>query len=309
MVWGIVFSYLEGRRTSEVLGAGLSASFIISSGVVKSVGKHVEESWGYSELWMPFVSGLLFLLPLLLFTYLLNELPPPNDKDKQERTKREPMNALERRAFFKRFALGLVLLVGFYMFLTAFRDFRDNFMAEIWEALGYSESESIFTFTETIIGFIVLLILGSMMFIRDNQRAFMIYHWLIIASILLIGVSTLLFQLGLLNAMLWMILVGLGLYVGYVPFGCLLSDRMLAAFKYPGTAGFMIYVADAFGYLGSVGILLYKNFGQPDLGWLDFFIYSAYFLCFSGVTMLIFSALYFQSLLKSTPIEEGTVYQ
>ncbi|HMN89437.1 MAG TPA: DUF5690 family protein, partial [Saprospiraceae bacterium] len=39
MIWGIVFSYLEGRTFSEVLGAGLSASFIISSGAVKSVGK------------------------------------------------------------------------------------------------------------------------------------------------------------------------------------------------------------------------------------------------------------------------------
>ena len=38
MIWGLVFSYMEGRRVSEVLGAVLCASFIVSSGAVKSVG-------------------------------------------------------------------------------------------------------------------------------------------------------------------------------------------------------------------------------------------------------------------------------
>ena len=298
MIWGIVFSYLEGRRTSEVLGAGLSASFIVSSGAVKSVGKYLMESWEVSQFWMPFVTGLLFFMPLCVFTYMLNQLPPPSEKDIAERTQREPMNAAERKAFMWRFGFGIVLLVGFYMFVTAFRDFRDNFMAEIWQALGYSESADIFTITEIPIAIIVLITLGSMMQIKDNQKAFLIYHWVIMGAVLLIGGSTLIFQMGLLNEVIWMILVGLGLYIAYVPFGCLLFDRMLAAFKYTGTAGFMIYVADAFGYLGSVGILLYKNFGQPDLSWLDFFIYSAYFLCFSGVIMLTISVLYFRPLLK-----------
>ncbi len=39
MIWGLVFGFMEGRRTSEVLGAILCASFIVSSGAVKSVGK------------------------------------------------------------------------------------------------------------------------------------------------------------------------------------------------------------------------------------------------------------------------------
>ena len=31
MIWGLVFAYMEGRRTSELLGALLCASFIVSS--------------------------------------------------------------------------------------------------------------------------------------------------------------------------------------------------------------------------------------------------------------------------------------
>ena len=39
MIWGLVVWYLEGRRTSEVLLAGLSCSFIVASGIVKDIGR------------------------------------------------------------------------------------------------------------------------------------------------------------------------------------------------------------------------------------------------------------------------------
>src|SRR3954462_2570689 len=39
MIWGLMVRYLEGRRASDILLAGLSCSFIIASGVFKAVGK------------------------------------------------------------------------------------------------------------------------------------------------------------------------------------------------------------------------------------------------------------------------------
>ena len=60
MIWGLVFSYLEGRRQTELLGAGLSVSFIFSSGVVKSVGKVLMQDFGVTQMWMPFLTGLIF---------------------------------------------------------------------------------------------------------------------------------------------------------------------------------------------------------------------------------------------------------
>jgi sugar phosphate permease len=35
MIWGVVFSYIEGRRHTELLGVAMASSFIISSGFVK----------------------------------------------------------------------------------------------------------------------------------------------------------------------------------------------------------------------------------------------------------------------------------
>src|SRR5690606_33951383 len=112
--------------------------------------------------------------------------------------------------------------VLFYVGLTAYRDFRDNFAVELWTALGYGDAPSIFTLAELPIALIVLVALGLTMFIRDNRRAFLFYHWIILVSAGLIGISTLLFQAHLLPPAAWMIAVGLGLYTAYVPFNCIL---------------------------------------------------------------------------------------
>jgi hypothetical protein len=89
-----------------------------------------------------------------------------------------------------------------------------------------------------------------------------------------------------------MVVSGFGLYICYVPFNCLFFDRFIGAFRIKGNAGFLIYLADAFGYLGSVAVLLYKNFGQPSLSWIDFFMYSAYSVAGIGVVVTISSILY-----------------
>jgi hypothetical protein len=66
MIFGLVFSYLEGRRITDLLGAGLAVSFIVSSGIIKSVSRWAL-SLGIDEFWMPFVVGLCFFPAL---TYL-----------------------------------------------------------------------------------------------------------------------------------------------------------------------------------------------------------------------------------------------
>ncbi len=97
MVWGLVFSYLEGRRSTEFMGAVLSISFIFSSGVVKSVGKVLMVGHSVNEFWMPFFTGALFVFPLLLFTWLLDQVPPPSAEDVRLRAERRPMTAVEEK--------------------------------------------------------------------------------------------------------------------------------------------------------------------------------------------------------------------
>jgi len=293
MGWGLVFGYLEGRRVTEVLGAGISVSFIFSSGFAKSVGGFVMKHWGTSEYWMPFVSTCLFLLPLLLFLWLINKIPSPSPADEELRTRRQPMNAEERKKFMFTFLPGLVLLILTYMLLTAFRDFRDNFSADVWKSLGYGNSPEIFTQTETPVTIAILIIMGSIMFIKNNRIALIVNHLLILSGMILVGLSSYLFKSNLISDQVWMILLGLGLYLGYVPFNSILFDRLIATFKYVSTVGFLIYLADAFGYLGSIGVMIYKEFGQPNLSWLDFFVEAGYVMSVVGSLLIVSSMIFF----------------
>src|ERR1700754_3804961 len=78
MIWGLVYGYMEGRRVSEALGAILCASFILSSGVVKSVGVALMQDWHVDRFWMPALTGSLFFPLLLVSVWVLNLLPPPS---------------------------------------------------------------------------------------------------------------------------------------------------------------------------------------------------------------------------------------
>ena len=304
MIWGLVFGYLEGRRTSEVLAAILCASFIVSSGVVKSVGLWLMEAAHVREFWMPAATGLVFFPVLLVAVFGLAQMPPPSAAEQAERMARPPMPAAARRAFLREYGPGVLLLVLAYVLFTALRDLRDNFAAEIWSELGYAGVSEVFTASELPIAVVTLAILGSLVLVRDNRRALMAVHAIVMVGALLIGLSTLAFQLHLIAPLPWMILSGLGLYLGYAPFNAMLFDRLVAASRRAGTAGFLIYVADAYGYAGSVVLTLLRNLPGLTLDWLHFFIWLAYASASMCLAMMAASAWYFGRRLRSHPHDE-----
>lgn len=293
MVWGLVFSFLEGRKQTELLAAGLSTSFIVSSGFVKSIGAILIQSWGISELEMPYLTGALVALPLIFFVWLLSHLPEPNPEDEKLRFERIPMSGKDRWNFFRTISFGLIVLTLIYMMLTTIRDLRDNFMADIWKELNYTSNPMIFTYTELPIAFGVLILVAFMIWIKNNFTAFMINHLFILFGALMVGIATVLFQSKIILPEIWMVLVGLGLYMGYVPFNAVLFERLIAVFRKPGNATFFIYVADSFGYLSSVGVLFYKNFAETQISWLNFFIKISYTTALIGGTLTVISLIYF----------------
>src|SRR5690606_2746061 len=210
-VWGLVFGLLVGRRTSELLGAGLSASYIVASGIVKSVGLALMKS-GIPEGWMPAATGALFLPLFLLAVLALARLPPPTRADVEARTEREVMSGDDRRRFFARFAPGLISLTAFYVFLTAYRDFRDNFAADVFAQLEILDT-GVFATTESVVAACVLAVLAAVFLIRDNRRALLVIHWLMGIGAAMVALATAAFGLGLIDGVTWMILNGIGLYL------------------------------------------------------------------------------------------------
>ena len=303
LVWGMIFSYLEGRKMTEILGIALSISFIFSSGLCRSAGSWLMTEFGVTEFWMPFLTSCLFFPPLLFFLYLLNQLPPPDSHDIALRTKRQPMDHAQRKMFFLTFWPGIFVFVFIYTILTTFRDFRDNFSAEFWAEAGGGTDPSIYTSTEVVVSLVVLVLLGGIIFIRNNHTALMVNHLAILAGFILIGGATFLYRSDVIQAKGWMILVGTGLYLGYIPFNSILIDRLLATFRYMGTVGFLMYVLDSCGYLGSVAVLYLKQFLNIQLSWLDFFMAGSEYVSVSGIILILISMYYFHKKYKSTVLK------
>lgn len=293
MLWGVVFSYVEGRRSTDFIGAALAVSFIFASGFVKSVGGWLLLEWQLSEFWVPFVTGLVFALPLLLFVWLMEKIPPPDDKDIAERMERIPMSPAERKQLIKTFLPGLITCILIYTFVTIFRDIRDNFSADMWKEMGYLNQPALFAKTETPITIVILIIIGSMTLLRKNFLAFMLSHGIIAAGFIVAGICTWVFTKNGLSPFWWMTLTGLGLYMVYIPFNAVFFERMISSFRFTGNVGFLIYIADSFGYLGSIGVLFSKEIFKVQLNWVQFFSNSVMVLSIAGVVLTAFSAYYF----------------
>lgn len=292
MVWSLVVRYLEGRRASELLLSGLSCSFIVASGVVKDVGRALMAA-GVDEYWMPAVTGALFLPAFALFASILDRQPEPDPTDVAARRARIPMHRRERLQFMRRFGLGFSALLAVYLLLTAFRDYRDNYGVELFRELGYGDRPGIFTATELPVALFTLVLCAQIGWFRRRSTGLIAVFGLMSLGLVLVGASTWGLQADWLKGEAWMILSGLGAYLAYVPFGSFLFDRLMAATRYAGTAVFAINVADAVGYTGSVGALLYKDVFDARASRLSFFVELSYWLGAAGVMLLAFACVFF----------------
>jgi len=292
MVWGLVSRYLEGRKTAELLFAGLSCSYILGSSSVKTVGSWTMQS-GVTQFWMPAAVGGMFLIPFFLSVFLLNQLPPPSEEDIKSRNKRTIMDGRERAGFVRQFLIGMILLLTLYFFLTAYRDFRDNYMPEVFDAMGYTSEPTLFSKADYPIAFGIMTVMALLNLAKNHRRGLLAVFAVMISGMLLMGVATVLKDMDKISGMWWMILIGFGAYLAYVPFGAVLFERVMASTKAAGTAVFAIYLCDAIGYTGSVGIQIYKDLGHPNLDYYEFLRIFTYGMASVGTVLFLLSAVYF----------------
>ncbi len=90
-----------------------------------------------------------------------------------------------------------------------------------------------------------------------------------------------------------MLLVGMGMFLAYTPIQVALFDRMIALFKIKANAGFFVYICDSAGYLGSVGLLLYKELFMKNLSWAKVLMQFSYLLTIICILLLGLSSVFF----------------
>jgi hypothetical protein len=283
MVFGLVVGFLEGRRLTEAMAAGLCASFIVADGYMKTLGTSLLD-WGCSEAWMPAAAGALFLPITILFIWMLTHIAPPSHRDVAERSARATLNAEGRASFLARHAAVLFPLVAMYLAVTILRSLRADFAPEIWKSLGTTTVPSIFSRSESLVAIGILVLCGSCSLIRDNRRAFEAALLLSLLGTVLIGSALTARQVLGLDAFTFMVMMGLGLYLPYVAVHTTVFERYIAITRERNNLGFLMSYADAVGYLGYVGVLLGHNALSSSRHLLASFLVAGWIAV--GVSML-----------------------
>jgi hypothetical protein len=301
MVFGLVLGFLEGRRLTEALAAGLCASFILADGVSKSVGKWLL-GLGIDEFWMPAAAGGLFLPFLGVFTWMLAGVARPDRHDVEARAERSNMTPVERWALFQKHSVGLVTIIILYLLVTVLRSLRADFQPEIWKGLGVDAEPSVFTTTELWVSVVVLLVNGSLVMMRNNRLAF--YTSLGICAVGLAWLLAVVLgrRAGMVDPFAYVVMIGLGLYLPYVAIHTTVFERLLATTRDKGTSSYLLYLADSFGCLGYVAVLLGKGSLSKQGDLLGLFENAALLAGVLGLALLAVSVAGFS---RSTSVQDS----
>lgn len=308
-MWGVIFSFIEGRRVTDILASLLGVSMVISSGTAKSVGLYVMNHLHVSEFWMPALIGAVALPLLLLLGWALNKLPEPNKEDIAMKSERETLNGKQRWELFKSFMPFLSMLFIANIAIVVLRDIKEDFLVNIIDVSAYSPW--LFAQIDSLVTLIILGIFGLMVLVKDNLKALSVLFGLIIAGMIVMSVVSFGQQQLRLSPVIWLFIQSLCLYIAYLTFQTIFFDRFIACFRIRGNVGFFIVTTDFLGYTGTVLVLVLKEFYNPDIDWAVFYNqfagYVGIFCCVTFVCSFVYLHQRFRKEIGMTAPREETI--
>lgn len=289
-MWGVIFSFIEGRRMTDILASLLGVSMVISSGTAKSVGLYVMNHLHVSEFWMPALIGAVALPLLLLLGYALNKLPEPTKEDVAMKSERETLNGKQRWELFRSYMPFLTMLFVANIAIVILRDIKEDFLVNIIDVSAFSPW--LFAQIDSVVTLIILVIFGLMVLVKDNLKALSVLFGLIITGMIVMSAVSFGQDRMQLSPVIWLFIQSLCLYIAYLTFQTIFFDRFIACFKIRGNVGFFIVTTDFLGYTGTVVVLVLKEFCNPDINWASFYNqfagYVGIFCCITFVCSFVY---------------------
>lgn len=215
------------------------------------------------------------------------------------------MSQRDRSTFFSRYAFGLVLIILVYVMCTILRSLRADFAPEIWHGLGVTQQPEVFAQSELLVGLGILVLFGSLIFVRNNRHAFFIGLGMAVLGFLLLAVTLRWQAIGELTPFGFMVLIGIGLYLPYIVVHTTLFERLLAMTRDHGNIGYLMYLADSFGYLGYVLVMFLRNRFEPDESFLVQFITITWIMVALSLLFLVPTWYYFARHPRTQPQLSG----
>ena len=287
-MWGVIFSFLEGRRTTDILASIMGVSMALSSGVAKSMGLYALNQLHVSEFWMPALVGAL-AFPLLCFMgWMMTKFPRPTAVDIAARSERVTLNGQQRWKLFRQYMPLLLLLFIANLMLTVQRDIKEDFIVCIIDVSAISSW--LFAKLDAIATLVLLGTFALLAFCGNHLKVLC----------LLLGLSTvgtgILALLGTgqvqISTTLWLFLQTLCIDIAYLSFQTIFFERFIACFKVKGNVGFFIITIDFIGYVGTLALLLFKELKAPDVDWAVFYNEMSVFVGVICCIAFVASAIY-----------------
>lgn len=306
-MWGVIFSFIEGRKVTDILASLLGVSMVFSSGLAKSLGLFVMNEMQVDPFWMPAVIGGL-ALPVLAFTgYMLKRLPQPTAEDIALRNERVVLDGKGRVALFRKYAPILSLLFACNFMLLVLRDIKEDFLVNILDMSN--QSSWLFARIDTIVTLVILGIFALFIFCRSNIKALLSLMVLVIAGCLTMTYVSFQYEAFVSRPITWLFIQSLSLYIAYLTFQTIFFDRFIACFRIKGNVGFFIALIDFIGYLGTVSLLSVKELLDIDLEW---FVWFNHIACFVGgicsILFVIAGVLIYRKYMQSRKTERVDYY-
>lgn len=268
-MWGVIFSYLEGRRLSGVLASVMGMSIACSSALAKSAGLYLIRDLGVDPFWMPAVIGGVAFVLLVVLAFALNALPDPSAEDRAACAERVPMDGRQRRQIFLRFAPLLTMLFAANLFVTVVRDIKEDFLVNIVDTSQLSAWA--FSGVDAVVTAIILLLFLAVSLIRSHLNVLCTLLVLVLVSMFALVYVAWNYDWLALSPLAWLFVQSLGVYTAFLSFQTLFFERFVACYHIRGNVGFFIVTIDFIGYVGTVGVLVFKELFAGELDWLAFY--------------------------------------
>lgn len=306
-MWGVIFSFIEGRKVTDILASLLGVSMVFSSGLAKSLGLFAMNEMQINPFWMPATIGGLALPLLVLMGYLLKKLPQPTAEDIALRNERVVLDGKGRKKLFRKYAPILTLLfIGNFMLLVL-RDIKEDFLINILDMSN--QSSWLFARIDTIVTLIILGIFALFIFFRSNIKALLWLMTLVITGCLTMTYVSFHYESLDLSPVTWLFIQSLSLYIAYLTFQTIFFDRFIACFRIKGNVGFFIALIDFIGYMGTVTLLSTKELLDIELEWFALFNHIAGIVgSVCSVLFLIAALLIYRKYIKENKVKASTIF-
>lgn len=277
-MWGVIFSFIEGRKVTDMLASLLGVSIVFSSGLAKSFGLFAMNELHIDQFWMPAAIGGVALPLLILMGYLLKRLPAPTAEDIALRNERVVLDHNGRVRLFKKYAPILsVLFIGNFMLLVL-RDIKEDFLVNILDMSG--QSSWLFARIDSIVTLVILGIFCLFTRCRNNIKALLWLIAMVVCGCMIMTFVSFNYKTLNLQPIVWLFVQSLSLYIAYLTFQTIFFDRFIACFRINGNVGFFIAIIDFIGYVGTVSLLSVKELLSVELEWFALYNHMA---CVVGI--------------------------